>query len=1286
MSAQQPEEQEGSAITSVHCPACNYVNLPEQSFCGSCGKQLLADKTLEGAAPVYQAYNSSETDSSTTEAKPSSRLTQQPSQSTELPKSSPQEEITATQSTPPQPDSSTISPTLTESSPPTGISKTKGSAETLNEPSTYDLLDTFAVVSVEMTNLAELTHLTNDDFDRERYQEDCAAFIEERAAIHQGTLESSHRNIFFITFRHQASVKDSANQAVACCMSLLTQPYHIQQTPLQIRAGIDLEAASRRNPAAAATERALAKAGTVLLNQRIYDLLQQDIQVDQIGPLPMGDEMVPFYRVVSLGKRSLPLGDSLLKESPTAPPPSNQEILDTSIQQPSPQATDQQPDTTAQQYGQSPEEQALEGLELLPYIPPRLLTEKMTRSATAGYEKGVETLTQLLSEFITGATGPRGKIIGVSASPGLGKTYITQLVRSQVDPDYQNQQAFWLGGTHYKGFSNPTMPLMFWLEVFQNFFAVDPEGLTQPEVLDQVSRVLNFIYNNEAPSDVVDFFSEFLSAAPLSSMTLDTRARVGLLDHYLGDIITTLSTQKPVILVVEDLEYADAASLDVLMQLVRQGLLNNQVMIYFTYPRETYPDGDFAKVFQVAPFQEVVIDNCDDDACRQYLASGPLAGNMDAIPEDLINRLIAKSGGKPLFMESCLWMMHLEGVLAVDDQGKLTVSNEAAVQQYLFPATVEEVLHTRLGYLSERAQYVLQVASVVGERFSLPVVMALCQLESEEFTQVLEELSGHRLIIPDMLQSGRFIHGLLWQLVYDSLSDELKSELHKLYSEYLEEAMNQERAINPMWVAYHAHQGRLLNRAFHYWNMAGVYMGQIGSLTGLNILFSRALDILPELKEENEEEIEVSLFENLALMNIDRFPEFSIPRFLAVQDYYREYRNTPKEVETLGYLSSCYQRQGNISQALTMLEEALVLVSKQDFPIEYASLLSEKLDCLYTLGKLQQALSLITDEIEPLLTPVAETMKEDTVYTGVWLNTRLIKARIYLSRCNNKVFDLIEDALNRAEPHPHREQFEAQIVSFKLLRTQGFLLKGNYDSCERSLQALMPQIEVLADADRYLARWGLVALSYHCEMGDWENASMLIPSTLYQSEYCKDYLTWITTNTYAGQVAAGMGNINEARKVLEDSVMLSSEYRLAGAALMGWRFLAELELSAGAKEVAEEISARALEIAQKPDFNNLLETYLLSITRSKTLLAHGDVKLAGKTLEAHWPTIAQSGFTPLVARMSCQIGLIYRSLAQVTKGELAQKHQQRADGFLGKSKEAWESVNNKFQLRLLELV
>lgn len=1269
------------------CTHCGYQNLPGQTFCGSCHKQLRED----GQLPTSPSTALNNNDVPPPE---SSHLDVIEPDIQEIPplwrEISPLADLVESRS----PEATQPEEIKTEEIPEIHSKETeeaKASEDVIKSEANWippaDLA-AFALVSLEFLNLSQLKTVVSDPQQVAHFQEECLHLLERQANALGGRVETVHAHVAFVVFRQASSLEASIQAAIQWAFEILEQDITFQGHPLKLRFGLDIEQADQRNPLGSTAERSIAAPGTLVISEQSAKLMPVEVTLEQIGPLRMGNRMVTLYQVlqaappVQVSEEPLPPLTELLPEVPeedaeteTAP-----ELL-----------TDNQVLVEAEEA----EEAEPEGIPEVPqprkvitYTPPQYTASRGVRAPNLTYEQAYEALLTELKGFLDTGLEGKGRVLSLSASEGLGKSSIIRMALSQLNPDPQQVQAFWLVAHHYRAFEQTPLPLNFWLEWLQSPFGMIMEGTPKAEAQQIVGQALPYLYGGSAPEDVQGFMEDLLSIRDLSPITIQSRENLGQLEHYMGNFIATLASQKPVVLVMEDVHFADPASMDLLVRLIQRGMLEYPVFILLSHPRQYYADDGWGDLLQRVPYKEFVISDLNHEDALKFLKEGPLYGTFEQFPPPILETLIQQSAGLPLYLSEALRLLHLQGVLAlqkvmvgaIETEKFVLAQTDVGLSLPALPSQITELAHARLRYLPEKTRYVLQLASVLGEKFPFGVLMQLCTgMEEQAFQATLKELYDHGWIVPDPVNTGRFTHGLLWHAVYHSIPAALREQFHQLVSEYLESSLNQQFAINPALMAYHAEKGGLLNRAFQYWNLAGVYATQVGSLVGVNLCLFRALALLPKTHTETDSQWEVRIQENLGILNLTDNPDLSLQLLEQTYQIWKAQNNIPKCIEALDCLASSRESVGRYHEALGYLEEALSLLSKEEYPLEYATMLTHQLEYLSILGKVQRAADLLSQEVEPVC--AQRQWEKGSVYFNAYINSRLVKARILLMQCNSQAFNVLEEALGFAQ----EQDLLSLELDLKLVRSQGLLWKGNYGSCQRSLQSVLGQIEALDHPEKFLSQWGLWAMASHTALGEWENASLLIPNTLYQSEQANDYHTWMMASATAGHIAMGLGNLEDAKATLEKTLALSSEYRFATPSLLAWRYLADVELHLGAQAVAEEIATRALEVAQKQEIQNHHEAFLLTNLRARCLLARGELKEAGKILEAIWPQVIQTGFSPLIAQTASQIGNLYQALAtSALQAAQQQKYLARSQEFYAKAQGIWKELGNPYQIQQIE--
>lgn len=1237
-----------------NCPACGYKNLWEQKFCGNCGKQLQATAELSAA-------------------------------------SGPAQPVTPATGQTPEPSSHATVP-IEALTPPGPMRPSTGGEPSVPPIEAGPELTAYALASIEFANWEQVLASTPDPQRMEQFRHRCQLFMEERIVAANGQINASKNNILFVAFKRENSLEASLIRAIETMLSLLREDFRYPQGSLKLRIGLDIEYAQARNPLTSTLERSVGLPGTLTVSEAVQQRLQNRYRMETVGPIPMGNRNMIFYRIAQPGtaaqaptvqtaKPAQPMPPvSSSAQTPPAPqkPPVEAAVPTTVVAEPAPAplpVTPPEVPVPAPAPESIPEpapsvesERSKLPAPVLPhYEPPVMGMVGALRKANVNYESSIEALTAELDAFLNQPPGSKGRIMAVCAADGLGKSSIVHMARSKVDAE--NQRAIWMGGHNYRCFHRKQLPLYYWIELVQNLLSLVFEGQPGREVREQLSKFLAFIYDGEVPSDELEFLSDLLSINPLTPLSVESRGNLGRMEAFFLQFFHTLARKRPLIVVLEDLMFADPATLDLLARLLENGLLDETVYFILTQSREFQPAGRLADILQKLPYKELTISELTDPEAERFLDEGPLGGQLHTFPTQLTDIIIHSAKGLPLYLEEIMRLLHLQEAVTVHPETyKFVVNREFDFASVAIADNLPDLLNMRLEYLDEQTRYVLYLASILGEKFAVNLLMALAQMEESEFNETLTTLFNHGFLLPDAVNTGRFRHGLIWQVVYTNIDPALRVQMHQLVSETLENDFNRGMTVNPLLIAYHSENGSLPNRALNFWNLAGIYAGQVGSLAGMNMAMFRALSLLRETASQPlpSQELALRIVENLGIFNLEEDPDLASSLLEWVFYYRKPEGDVAKLIEPLGFLASAYENKGNFSKALLMLDKTLSFIDPKLYPLEAASLQINRMEYLYTLGRLQQARELMETVIEPVAQRQGQSAQAGN-FIESFLQARLLKSQILLAQCDNAAFSIIEGAL----PQTRERQMEGLSLALQLVHSQLLLRNGQYEACNREADGLLSAIESMEDSDWFLAQWGLLAIMYHCELEDWNSASQLVLTVISKSEGVRDYFTWVAAQEYAGYISGKLGKIKEARQLIEQAIGLSSDYRFASAALLGWRFLADFELSCGNLEVAHEIATKALEVANKPDIRNTYESLMLTLVSARSLMAQGKAKEAGKILEPIWPTVAKSKWQPLIAACAFEIGQLYKLLAQNVPSDLSRKYLTRSVEFFLKAKGIW---------------
>jgi class 3 adenylate cyclase len=277
-------------------------------------------------------------------------------------------------------------------------------------------------------------------------------------------------------------------------------------------------------------------------------------------------------------------------------------------------------------------------------------------------------------------------------------------------------------------------------------------------------------------------------------------------------MVELLAADQPLVLVIDDIQWAEARLLDLLEHLA-EWTAAAVLLVGLARPelRELRPAlaEPGRRVADV-----VVLDGLDAGATEQ-LASRMLGG---ALPSELVARLPDSTDGNPLFVRELVRMLVDEGVLRREgDEWRLTVDADAVE----VPPTIRSLLAARIERLPAAERAVLERASVVGPDFVLGALRHLVD-EPARLDGRLEALRRRDLVEPTGTYWGddpvwRFHHVLIRDAVYGRLLKETRAELHERVGDWTV-------AAAPHVVGEHE------TTIAHHYEQAHGYRSQLGAL------------------------------------------------------------------------------------------------------------------------------------------------------------------------------------------------------------------------------------------------------------------------------------------------------------------------------------------------------------------------------------------------------------------------------------------------------------------------
>jgi len=328
------------------------------------------------------------------------------------------------------------------------------------------------------------------------------------------------------------------------------------------------------------------------------------------------------------------------------------------------------------------------------------------------------------------------------------------------------------------------------------------------------------------------------------------------------NVLQAMARQKPLLLLLDDLHWADAASLSLLFHLGRR-VQDSRILLVGAFRPDDVALGRGGERHPLEPvvnelkrhYGEVEV-NLDQAQGREFVEAW-----LDSQPNELgaafRATLYRHTQGQPLFTVELVRAMQERGEVIRDEKGHW-VEGPALVWGRL-PARTEAVIDERVARLAEPLRETLVIASVEGETFTAQVIARLQGLQERNVLQRLsrELEKRHRLVRKQaevrlnhrMLTRFQFAHTLFQQYLYNQLSISERQLLHGEIAEALAELYKGRIEEVTVQLAHHFAEAGNGERAVEYLLKAGDQARGLYAHQEAIAAYQRALSFLKEMGE-----------------------------------------------------------------------------------------------------------------------------------------------------------------------------------------------------------------------------------------------------------------------------------------------------------------------------------------------------------------------------------------------------------------------------------------------------
>ncbi|MBN1148650.1 MAG: AAA family ATPase [Anaerolineales bacterium] len=283
----------------------------------------------------------------------------------------------------------------------------------------------------------------------------------------------------------------------------------------------------------------------------------------------------------------------------------------------------------------------------------------------------------------------------------------------------------------------------------------------------------------------------------------------------LAQVLRAWGQVKPLVLILEDLHWADADTLDVLSRLAEM-LGGARLLVMCTFRGEEARADPllWSKLEAIggsSAFPPLRLTRLDTGAASELIRRALGLGAPAALFEA---RLYQETGGNPLFILETLRALYEEGLLVRDAGGAWSTAWDLTTQDYAelpLPAAVEISISRRLKLAPIEMRGLLELAAAIGAQFESKLLQAASGIQPASLLPSLDALV-RRQILEETPNAYRFAHDKIREVVYRELDGETRSQLHRRIAQALAALAPEQVAA----LAFHAARGELWSQAVVY--------------------------------------------------------------------------------------------------------------------------------------------------------------------------------------------------------------------------------------------------------------------------------------------------------------------------------------------------------------------------------------------------------------------------------------------------------------------------------------
>jgi predicted ATPase len=603
-----------------------------------------------------------------------------------------------------------------------------------------------------------------------------------------------------------------------------------------------------------------------------------------------------------------------------------------------------------------------------------------------------------LTDSLETALEGKGQVLFVTGEAGSGKTALLHEFSRRALESYPDLIAADGKCNAHTGAGDPYLPF---IEII-NLLAGDIEAKYTSGVISRghALRLWHFLPLSvkailKSGEDLINIFipgSSFVSRASAfspgrvdwliqlkklverkSALPADLTLQQSNLFGQYTQVLQSLAREKALLLVLEDLQWIDAGSANLLFHIGRQ-IKGNRILIIGSFRPTEIALGRDEKRHPIEPvlhefkrdFGEIELDL--EKAEGREFVDAFVGSEPNELGKEFRQTLFVQTKGQPLFTIELLRTMQEQGMLVKDREGRWVEGQILNWDQ--LPSRVDAVIMGRINRLSEKMREILTIASVEGHEFTADVVARVRKEEVRELIRILSgelekrhhlvSAKGIRTLGTQRLSLYVFQNDLFQKYLYNTLDEVERLHLHEEVGNILESLHGEEADEISVQLARHFQEAGVMPKALEYFAKAGNKALHLSAYTEAIVHFGKALDILKTFPASLERDGHELSFRIALAASLQAIHGYGAPEVSSVYGRLKELcqrmAESPQMIYALYFLANYHWLRAEHGAALKFTEQMMSLARKADDRLSLAVTHSLHGTLSFITGELSSAL------------------------------------------------------------------------------------------------------------------------------------------------------------------------------------------------------------------------------------------------------------------------------------------------------------------------------------------